>query len=75
MLGYDFMVDEELKVWLIEVNSSPNIDYSTEVTSKLVQKGMYELGMVIHNYVMKGKKYQAGKAKTLYGGWQLVTPP
>ena len=29
LLGYDFMVDQELQVWLIEVNSSPAMDYST----------------------------------------------
>lgn len=29
MFGYDFMVDEKNKVWLIEVNSSPAMDYST----------------------------------------------
>lgn len=28
-LGYDFMIDEDLKVWLIEINSSPSMDYST----------------------------------------------
>jgi tubulin monoglycylase TTLL3/8 len=30
-LGYDFMIDEDLKVWMIEVNSSPSMDYSTVI--------------------------------------------
>lgn len=29
VLGYDFMVDQDLRVWLIEINSSPAMDYST----------------------------------------------
>ena len=29
MFGYDFMVDTNLKVWLIEVNSSPSMEHST----------------------------------------------
>lgn len=47
ILGYDFMIDEELKVWLIEVNSSPSMDYSTEITTRLVKEGLHDLGMVI----------------------------
>lgn len=31
MFGYDFMVDENYKVWLIEINSSPSMDYSTVI--------------------------------------------
>lgn len=31
VLGYDFMVDTDFKVWLIEVNSSPAMDYSTVI--------------------------------------------
>lgn len=29
------MVDQDLNVWLIEVNSSPCMEYSTHVTTKL----------------------------------------
>jgi tubulin monoglycylase TTLL3/8 len=47
ILGYDFMVDEELKMWLIEVNSSPTMEYSTKVTTRLVKRGMGDLAKVI----------------------------
>jgi tubulin monoglycylase TTLL3/8 len=37
LFGYDFMVDEDFNVWLIEINSSPDLSYSTPITEELVQ--------------------------------------
>eukprot|EP01028_Stygiella_incarcerata_P011745 TRINITY_DN680_c1_g2_i2.p1 TRINITY_DN680_c1_g2~~TRINITY_DN680_c1_g2_i2.p1 ORF type:complete len:925 (+),score=308.11 TRINITY_DN680_c1_g2_i2:100-2874(+) len=37
LFGYDFMVDENFNVWLIEVNTSPDLSYSTPVTKELVE--------------------------------------
>jgi tubulin monoglycylase TTLL3/8 len=33
ILGYDFMIDNNMKPWLLEINSSPAMDYSTVIAS------------------------------------------
>eukprot|EP00929_Paragymnodinium_shiwhaense_P048042 TRINITY_DN24351_c0_g1_i1.p1 TRINITY_DN24351_c0_g1~~TRINITY_DN24351_c0_g1_i1.p1 ORF type:complete len:1087 (+),score=381.60 TRINITY_DN24351_c0_g1_i1:130-3390(+) len=53
LFGYDFMLSqdpslkEKPKVWLIEVNSSPAMDYSTHVTTPLVKKVMEDTAKVL----------------------------
>lgn len=36
LLGYDFMIDENFKVWLIEVNTNPCLELSCGYLSKLI---------------------------------------
>jgi tubulin monoglycylase TTLL3/8 len=55
--GYDFMVDQEFRVWLIEVNSSPSMDRDTPVTGELVPIVLTDLCKVIIDYpAAKNKK-------------------
>ena len=30
LIGYDFMIDEQLNPWLIDINMSPSMDHSTQ---------------------------------------------
>ncbi len=57
------MIDEDYKVWLIEVNSSPTMEYSTKVTTKIVRKGMSDLADLVNNYMFKGKYYDKSRAQ------------
>lgn len=34
--GYDFMIDEDMKIWLIEVNVNPAITTNTDVLIKAI---------------------------------------
>lgn len=43
LFGYDFVVDENLNVWLIEVNCSPSLEHSTPVTARMCAEMMEDL--------------------------------
>ena len=36
ILGYDFMIDEDFKVWLIEINTNPCLELSCSYLSKII---------------------------------------
>lgn len=43
LYGYDFMVDENLNSWLLEINCSPSLEHSTVITTNLVKKMVSDL--------------------------------
>ena len=45
--GLDVMVDTDLHMWLIEVNKSPCMAYSTDVTAHLIPRFMEDMAKVI----------------------------
>ena len=56
MFGYDIMVDDDFNSWLIEVNSSPAMDYSTHVTERLVKMVLEDTIKVVVDYGMAPPK-------------------
>ena len=44
------MVDTDLNVWLIEINSSPSMEYSTPITEKLVKQVMPMIVRVVMDH-------------------------
>ena len=50
LYGYDFMVDEDLNVYLIEVNASPALDYSTKITEHAVKEMVKDLIELVIDY-------------------------
>ena len=56
VFGYDIMIDENLNVYLIEINASPDWSYSTKVTEKLVKIASDDIIKVIIDYNDEMKK-------------------
>ena len=44
------MIDEDYNVYLIEVNASPALDYSTKITEKLVKSMVKDLIELVIDY-------------------------
>ncbi|EGR30770.1 tubulin-tyrosine ligase family protein, putative [Ichthyophthirius multifiliis] len=72
LVGYDFMIDSQYQPWLIEINSSPSMDYSTSITKDLVQRVLKDTVKVVVDYSMakKGTKklVDTGGFKLIYKG-------
>jgi hypothetical protein len=46
LFGYDFMVDEDLRTWLVEVNTNPFLGVPNEFIADLLPKMLNEMMMI-----------------------------
>jgi len=77
LYGYDIMIDENYRPWLIEVNCSPAMDYSTEVTHQLVKQVQEDCikVMVDYRYAKTKSKVDTGNFSLLYRAKHAVERP
>ena len=61
VLGFDFMVDEQFNVWLIEANTSPSNELSTPVTTKVIEEFQRDQAKLFLDRRVLGKDRQAHK--------------
>ncbi len=67
IFGYDLMIDTDMNVWLIEINSSPCMEYSTDITKQLVKSVMSDTIKVILDYIPSKDKTNIDT-----GLWKIV---
>lgn len=79
LYGYDIMLDDEFRPWLIEINSSPAMDYSTPVTKELVKQVLEDTVKVIVDYhyapKKRKKRVDTGNFSLLYQAKNTVDRP
>ena len=69
VFGYDLMLDEDLNCWLIEVNSSPDMMYSTKVTEGIVKEVSKDLMNLVFDKCLIGENKRNEK---VCGSWELL---
>lgn len=68
LCSYDFMIDDQLRVWLLEVNASPTMEASTPITAQLCAEVQEDVLRLVVDRPAAGKAAHAVDI----GRWQCI---
>jgi hypothetical protein len=68
VFGFDFIIDSNFKVWLIECNTNPCIELSSPLLESLIPKMLSEAFSLTVDVIFP----VAGQAKTGLSGWEFL---
>jgi hypothetical protein len=73
--GFDVMIDATLRVWLIEVNSAPDMTHSTKVTAELVPEASEGMVAVLQDVRAWERGGKCGPEPDTHGWERLYRAP
>ena len=56
LFGFDFMVDEDMRVWLLEVNTNPHLGQPSEYMRKLLPQMINDMLKIVVDPILKPQK-------------------
>lgn len=66
LFGYDFMLDEDLKLWLIEVNSVPSLGESNPYITRFMHRAIDDMFRLTIDKIFPAPSYLADLSPTTY---------
>ena len=66
LFGYDFIIDENFKVWLIEVNTNPCLEESSDILKMLLPRMIDDMLKLTIDRIFPRKRYNPNKIEKVY---------